>query len=81
MKLHLYLLTQHERDGYDTYDACVVAAETAEAAQKILPSHYYDWEDPSPAWASTPKKVKVKHIGVAADGVGVGVVLASFNGG
>lgn len=35
--MNLYLLTQDETDNYDTYDMCVVAAETEAAAVRIHP--------------------------------------------
>ena len=35
--LYLYLLTQKERTGYDTFDSCVVAAYSREDAVKIHP--------------------------------------------
>jgi hypothetical protein len=76
--MNLYLLSQTEHDDYDTYDSCVVAAENAEDARKIHPSPggYTSY-----TWASDPKNVTVKLIGVAALGVKAGVVLASFNAG
>ena len=80
--MNIYLLTQTEIGGYDTYDSCVVCAENEEAASKILPSQHSSWErEPWRMWASRPENVTVKLIGVAADGVEPGVVLASFNAG
>jgi hypothetical protein len=35
--MNLYLLTQDEISGYDIYEACLVAAETATEAAKIHP--------------------------------------------
>lgn len=41
--LYLYLLTQQERTGYDTFDSCVVAAYSREEAIKIHPFlHRFD---------------------------------------
>ena len=35
--MNLYLLTQTENTGYDTYDSCVVIANTEEEAKLIHP--------------------------------------------
>lgn len=35
--MNLYLLTQNESDDYDTYDECVVAADSPEDAALINP--------------------------------------------
>lgn len=44
MLLQLYLLTQKERTGYDTFDSCIVAAFNEEDAKKIHPFlHKFDW--------------------------------------
>lgn len=81
--MNLYLLTQDENTGYDTFDSCIVAAETEEDARNISPSWngkfkegatYYDW-------ASSPENVRAKLIGIATDGTHSGVILASFNAG
>jgi len=83
--MNLYLLTQNEVGGYDTYDSCVVAAETEEEAKKIHPSDYvrnnaYDWGKDG-TWASSPESVSADLIGIAAEGTETGVILASFNAG
>ena len=92
--MNLYLLTQEEMRGYDTYDSCVVCAESEEEAQKIVPSccHQYiagilcdeegvpETEDFAP-WAIHQDRVKVKLIGIADPSVEKGVVIASYNAG
>ena len=35
--MNLYLLTQEDASGYDTYDSCVVAAKNEEDAKQIVP--------------------------------------------
>ncbi len=81
--MKLYLLSQDENNGYDTYDSCVVAADSIKAARQIYPSG--NW--PARAnkygdiWATSPKNVKVERIGTAKPGTKAGVVLASFNAG
>jgi hypothetical protein len=38
--MNLYLLSQDVVCGYDTYDSCVVAAESEDEARKIHPSEF-----------------------------------------
>ncbi len=79
--MNLYLLTQDENDGYDTYDSCVVAAKTERSAQRIHPSPYdKSWNAENRVWASSPENVKVKRIGTALRKT-AGVILTSFNAG
>ena len=39
--MNLYLLTQDAVRGYNTYDSCVVCAESEEEAQTMVPDTYY----------------------------------------
>jgi hypothetical protein len=95
--MNLYLLTQTAVEGYDTYDSCVVAANTEEDAREIDPGDTYKWHDGS--WHRSysdgsersiptrydwclPQDVAVKLIGTAAEGIQAGTVIcASFNAG
>ena len=44
--MNLYLLTQDTVRGYDTYDSCVVCAESEEEAQTVIPETYQrDYRD------------------------------------
>lgn len=80
--MNLYLLTQNQNSGHDTYDSCVVAAESEDQARIIRPGNDQWNKDCSMNnWASTPKKVKVKLIGIATVGTDSGVICASFNAG
>jgi hypothetical protein len=79
--MNLYLLTQKENSGWDTYDSVVVAAKNEQEAKKILPSEYSDWNNLCGTWASSPENVTVEYIGKAKEGTVKGVVLASFNAG
>jgi len=82
MNLNLYYLTQDDNRGYDTYDSCIVAAESEEEARQIHPGGYPNWGDSfGGTWARNPKNVQVEFIGVAASHIKAGVVLASFNAG
>jgi hypothetical protein len=80
--MNLYLISQTDRNDYDTYDSAVVAAENEEDARKIHPGEYEEWTTHSyRTWASSPDLVTVRLIGQAAPGIETGVVLASFNAG
>lgn len=82
--MKLYLITQRERTGYDTYDSAVVCAESELDARNThahgIPSETYNpWE--SDMWASSPDNVTAELIGEASPSVEKGIVLASFNAG
>lgn len=80
--MKLWLISQDENGGYDTYDSAVVTAETEEAARNTLPSEYAEWRDSEhSSWARKPEQVEVRLIGEAVPGTEAGVVLASFNAG
>lgn len=49
--MNLWLLSQEQSTGYDTFDSVVVAAQTEAAARRIHPSHYYEWDDTNTCWA------------------------------
>ena len=75
--MKLWLISQTVNDGYDTFDAVVVAAKTEGEAQRMLPcpcwSGIHEWAE--------PKDVAIKLIGTAAKGTEAKVILASFNAG
>lgn len=81
--MNLYLLFQNENDRYDTYDSCVVIAESEELAKLIHPNGDKwngEWEQfGNYSWAH-PDNVKVKLLGTSVDSKEQ-VVLASFNAG
>ena len=87
--MKLWLVTQDERTGYDTFDMMVVAARDEEGARRIYPQWSQSdnpmaWpEKPNTwdVWASSPENVKVKLIGTAAKGIQPGVICSSFNAG
>jgi len=87
--MYLYRLSQNIARGYDTYDSCVVAAQSEDEARIIHPSDYTDNGDLdrdcfprySDTWASRPSDVCVELIGTATDGTEAGVICASFNAG
>lgn len=77
-RLKLWLISQEENTGWDTYDSAVVAAKTEEEARLINPDG--EWNLPA-AWCSSPDKVHVEYLGIATEGVEPGIVLSSFNAG
>lgn len=82
--MKLFLISQKQNRGYDTYDSAVVVAIDEEAARQLDPGTgkpVEDWSDKYSAWCSGPEHVIVTHIGEAAAGVEPGVVCASFNAG
>ena len=74
--MKLYLISQTENTGYDTYDSAVVAAENAKIAREINP----DRSDGSYAWCHS-KDVTARYLGVAKAGTKRGLICASFNAG
>jgi hypothetical protein len=52
--MNLYLLTQTENRGYDTFDSIVVAAETKYDALRTSPNpEFYEWSDTHEGWMFT----------------------------
>lgn len=84
--MKIYLLTQNKIKGYDTYDACIVAAETEEQAKTFDPYMgtipQDDWNEYSAAWVNDPSDVTAEEIGICTNPNQLaGVILASFNAG
>ena len=85
--MYLYLISQDENNGYDTYDSAVVCAGSEAEAIKIHPSGYKNrkeiwWEERLDLYDwTTPDNVKVKLIGIADESIPQGIVCASFNAG
>lgn len=77
--MKLWLLTQNDSDGYDTYDSCIVAAKTEQEAKQITPSEYTKWN--SGTWAKSPDRVQVTLLGSATKGTPAGLILSSFTAG
>lgn len=76
--MNLYYLYQTDNTDYDTYDACIVAAESEEEAKLITPS---DFNSIYGEWACNVKGVNVRLIGMAIEGTEAGLILASYNAG
>lgn len=84
--MKLYLLSQVKFKGFNTYDSCVVVAESEEQARLIRPDtdtwDEVDVFDPYEPWAHYPEDVIVVEIGVASPHYKEPQVMcASFIGG
>jgi len=90
--MYIYLLTQSEYRGYDTFDSCVVCAKDEEEAKGVHPEESWDhvktdadkkarWSNGHGTWASKPGKVQATLLGTAIPRSVRGVILASFNAG
>lgn len=94
--MKLYLLSQKDDNGYDTYDSVVVAAESCFEAVRITPCGQLTWDDEkeifrypwdkeaegvATGWARHVDNINCIEIGYAHDSVKKGVVLSSFNAG
>ena len=81
--MKLYLLTQNDNTGYDTYDSCIVCAENEQDAITISPDEYHKIEDKYQytSWAREVSSITCEEIGEANEKQVRGVVLASFNAG
>lgn len=88
--MKLWLLKQSAVTGYDTYDSCVVVADTEDQAKDMHPCTY-DSKFLSKAgtkttpiwyydWARSANEVTATYLGEAEDGTRR-VVCASFNAG
>lgn len=81
--MNIYLISQTENNGYDTYDSAVVIAPDEATARNMDPQGegQIDWADTQFSWASHPSAVKVELIGTALPDAQPTVVCASFNAG
>lgn len=95
MNLYLVKAKENLRIDYDQYDSYVVAETNTQRAFLWNPDGTYDPDVEYPealsirradasfvAWpVKSIEDVEITQIGVAADGIAAGVILASFNGG
>ncbi len=79
--MNLYLISQAENNGWDTYDAVVVAATNEDEARAVNPNGNDSWGQSYSSWCSSPDEVTVEYLGVAVKGTEQGIILASFNAG
>ena len=88
MTLYIYLISQTERKGYDTYDSAVVCAPSREIAEDMHPDgdgtiidSQGCWADDCYSWTTTNIGVSAKCLGLAASGIERGFLCKSFNAG
>lgn len=87
--MKLYLISQSENNGYDTFSDAVVCAESEVAARYIHPygigiaiDNFDPWAwSTYDCWCKSPDAVKVEYIGEAASHLVKGIVCASFHAG
>jgi len=80
--VNIYLISQNDVDGYDTYDSAVVIAKSEDAARNIHPGNGKPLSaDTWGTWTTDPTKVRVELIGLAKPGSEQRVVCSSFNAG
>lgn len=82
--MNLYLISQSVNNDYDTYSGAIVKAIDADTARCMSPyngEEIKDWETVSHLWCNSPDDVDVMLIGIACEGAGAGLVLASFHAG
>lgn len=95
--MKLWHISQDKKNGYDTYDSAVVAAETEREASVTHPSGSDSeivWDDETLDWCyglgghvaqyhawCDPIHVKTRLLGEAVEGTKPGVICASFNAG
>lgn len=83
--MKVYLISQEETTGYDTYDSMVVYAESEEEARDIHPYYHSSYEQPDEnieeLWTLNKKAIKVEYLGEAKQGSKEGIICSSFNAG
>ena len=79
--MKLYLLSQDENTDCDTYDSCIVCAESEEDAKSITPCDevFVEIQKKYPNWAYSKTSIMCEEIGEANKNQKRGVILASFN--
>ena len=85
--MKLFLISQTERDGYDTYDSAVVCAESENDARLMHPDG--DMADFDTAvfsmrnrsWCGYASDVTVQYLGEADKSIQRGAVCASYRAG
>lgn len=92
MDMYLWLISQTENGGYDTYDSAVVAAYSEAEARRVHPrgsnfdedakESWSAWDGHFADWAFHPSNVVAIRIGVASGKLKSGeVICSSYNAG
>jgi hypothetical protein len=82
-EMKLYLLSQDDNNGWDTYDSCVVCAESEDDAKTITPDGgvFQNISQYNGGWARNFSSIKCEEIGLANENQKRGVICASYNAG
>lgn len=75
--MNLYLIGQSVNTSYGSYDAAVVAAETAKQAANMHPIGTELQGNRHGTWARNADDVKVTLLGTATSSIAAGVICAS----
>jgi len=78
--MNIYLVSQTENTGYDTYDSFICYANSEEEARNINPDGE-EWGYMFSAWCSSPDNAIAIPIGYTDEEVEPDIILASFNAG
>lgn len=88
--MNLYLLSQTINKGHDTFDSCIVCAETEQEAKTFHPDTNctyspidgkFPGEIKYSTWVIDTNDIQIQKIGAAIEGRKKGIVLASFKSG
>lgn len=80
--MNLYLISQEENWGYDTFSSAVVCAADETSARNMSPRSGEPLSDyDSTSWVTDPAKVDVLFLGEADPNIEGGVVCSSFHAG
>ena len=77
--MNLYLITRNKKPDYPAYDKAIVAAQSADEATKINEADADNWTE---VYINRKMKldITISNIGLAAEGVEAGVLIASTAG-
>ncbi len=79
--MNIYLVSQDDNNGYDTYDAMVVCAASEDEARNLNPQGAEGWAWDSGSWCSKPEKATVELIGTTSKYEEAQIILSSFHAG
>ena len=77
--MNLYLITRNKKPDYPAYDKAIVAAQSADESTKIIEADIDNWTE---VYINRKMKldITISNIGLAAEGVDAGVLVASTSG-
>ena len=77
--MNLYLITRNKIPDYPAYDKAIVAAQTQDEATKIIEADADNWSE---VYINRKMKldITISNIGLAAEGVEAGILVASTTG-